>query len=822
MKEIELLAPVGSYESLVAAVQNGCDAVYLGGRAFGARAYATNFDKKTMEEAVDYAHIRGVKVYVTINTLIKDNERVDFLNYVLELYTIGVDAVIVQDLGAVKILQDNFKDLAIHGSTQMTLHNSEGIKVLYEKGIKRVVLARELNLQEIAHISKNTEVDLEIFIHGALCYSYSGQCLMSSFIGGRSGNRGRCAQPCRKQYEIVSLKDNQKRSPALFHLSMRDLNTLEDVGKIIESGVKSFKIEGRMKRPQYVASIVKSYRKGINNYLTHKKELIDEETMKEVTQIFNRKFTKGYILNSDKNQILNIEKPSNRGLFLGRADDYNSKRGSFTIKLMEDLNQGDGIEIYSRNKESVGGIINKLYIDNKLTHEAKSGSIVEIKINGRVQKGDNVYKTFDNQLTKSLEKTYQGVIENKKIPIWGELKVELGMPLKLYIWDADGNTVYKDSEEIIEKARNIGLKEEKIIGNLSKLGNTPFYLENIYIDLQEDVAISVASINKIRRDAIEDLIKIRKNKNKRDAKTINLYSSTREKDLLATGLADNQIPKLMVKVDTIQQLETVLHEDVDRVYYGGIHDLHRVTKMCKENNIEIFFKSPTILKDQESQILQRILEKNMVDGILAGELGFLNFAKNNLKTSVIADASFNIMNSSTVDFLKDMNVNGITLSTELDLKNIENLQINKDLEVEVIIYGKLPIMTTETCPLIGNNYCNNQCHKCEDKANHYTRGLKDSKNMVFPFTKDDWGRTIIINSNPLYMVDKIHDLFKLSINNYRLEFTDEEPEEIIKIIRSHRNSIEKYFSMNNTEKGYKDIGMDIKDFTRGHFYRGVE
>lgn len=210
MKEIELLAPAGSYEAFVAAVQNGCDAVYLGGRVFGARSYAANFDKKTMEKAIDYAHIRGVKVYVTINTLVKDNERMDLLEYVLELYIMGVDAVIVQDLGVVKILQDSFKDLEIHGSTQMTLHNSEGIRLLYDRGIKRVVLARELNLDEIAVIAKNTEADLEVFIHGALCYSYSGQCLMSSFIGGRSGNRGRCAQPCRKQYEIIKLDKNQK------------------------------------------------------------------------------------------------------------------------------------------------------------------------------------------------------------------------------------------------------------------------------------------------------------------------------------------------------------------------------------------------------------------------------------------------------------------------------------------------------------------------------------------------------------------------------------------------------------------------------------
>lgn len=822
MKEIELLAPAGSYEAFVAAVQNGCDAVYLGGRVFGARAYAANFDKKTMEKAIDYAHIRGVKVYVTINTLVKDNERMDLLEYVLELYIMGVDAVIVQDLGVVKILQDSFKDLEIHGSTQMTLHNSEGIRLLYDRGIKRVVLARELNLDEIAVIAKNTEADLEVFIHGALCYSYSGQCLMSSFIGGRSGNRGRCAQPCRKQYEIIKLDKNQKRNPPLFHLSMRDLNTLENVGKIIDSGVVSFKIEGRMKRSQYVASIVRSYRKGIDNYLSQRKELKDERIMKEVTQIFNRKFTKGYILDSNKNEILNIEKPNNRGLFLGEVENYDAKRRCFTIKLLEDLKQGDGIEIWSRSRESVGGIINKLYIDNRLTHEGKKNSVVDIEISGRIEDGDKVYKTLNVELMKSLERTYEGITENRKIPIWGELKVELGMPLKLYIWDADGNTVYKESQEIVEKARNVALKEEKIIENLSKLGNTPFYLKDIRIELQMNVAVAIASINKVRRDAIEDLMNIRKNKKKREGKIINTGFLSRKRPALREGLAAGDIPKLMVKVDRIQQLEHVLEEGVDRIYYGGVQTLKNAIEICRAKNIEIFFKSPTILKDEESKILQRILKERIVDGVLAGELGIINFAKNTLKVPVLADTSFNIMNSSTVSFLEEIGVDGISLSTELDLKNIQNLEINKNLEVETIVYGKLPIMTTETCPLIGSNHCKHQCFKCKEKTNHYIWGLKDIKNIIFPFTRDDWGRTIIINGNPLYMMDKIQDLANLRINNYRLEFTDEDPKKIIKIIRGYKNNIKQYFHMDNRDGQYGDVELGIQGFTRGHFYRGVE
>ncbi|AOY76391.1 DUF3656 domain-containing U32 family peptidase [Clostridium formicaceticum] len=816
MKKVELLAPAGSYEALMAAIQNGADAVYLGGHAFSARAYAFNFDKETMEKAIDYAHIRGVKIYVTINTLIKDAEISALMAYVSELYCMGVDAVIVQDLGVVRMIRSLFSDLEIHCSTQMTLHNSVGIQLLKEMGIRRVVVARELSLEAIKTIHENTDMELEVFVHGALCYAYSGQCLMSSIIGGRSGNRGRCAQPCRKQYEVVSLyrEETRGKKTSSFYLSTRDLNTLESIGEIIESGATSFKIEGRMKKPQYVASIVRAYRKAIDDYLENRKGFNDTSTLKEITQMFNRKFTKGYILGSASKEILNIQKPNNRGLPLGKVDFYDEGKKRLKMKLIEDLQQGDGIEIYKRN--SIGGIVNKMYLQNKLVHKAKAGEVVEIQIEGSIKKGDMVYKTLDLQLSKDLEKTYGSTVENKKVSLWGELKVQLAKPLKLYIWDDEGNTVYKESKEIVEVAEKVVLTKEKIIESLSKLGNTPFQLQEIKVEVEENTAISISTINKLRRDSIEDLMNIRKNKYKRPQQPIN-YSLVPSLTLAET-VEKATLPKLAVKVDTLEQLQYVLQEKVDRVYYGNLQDLQEAIKVCYAKNVEIFFRSPSIIKDEENKVLQTKLKKYNFNGILAGELGMIDFAKNTLQLPIIADTTLNIMNSSTIAFLQERGLQGVTLSSELDLKSIKALKVNQKLEVEALIYGKLVIMTTKTCPLAGDHQCQDMCSTCRKKPFDYHWGLKDDKQAVFPFTKDEWGRSIIINNHPLYMIDKLRSFIALGMTSLRLEFTNESPEEMISIIKEFRRNLQSFM---NHEKIMADE-TNKNSFTRGHYYRGVE
>lgn len=346
---VELLSPVGNFESLKAAVQNGADCVYFGANSFSARAFAENFDSNTLKEAIKYAKLRGVKTNLTLNTLIKDNELADAFDLAKKAYEFGIDAIIVQDLGLAKLLIKSFPDLAIHGSTQMSVHNLEGVLELQKLGFKRVVLSRELSLDEIEYICKNSQIEIECFVHGALCISYSGQCLFSSMVGGRSGNRGKCAQSCRLPYDLL---ENDKKIDTGYLLSTRDLCSLKFLPKLISCGVTSFKIEGRMKSSEYVATVTRIYRKYIDlaNSCIESNKLeeynISSNDEKELMQVFNRgNFSNGHLESKENRNLIYKEKPNNMGLFLGTVQKYNPSKGYISVKLKEPMEIGDTISL---------------------------------------------------------------------------------------------------------------------------------------------------------------------------------------------------------------------------------------------------------------------------------------------------------------------------------------------------------------------------------------------------------------------------------------------------------------------------------------------
>ncbi len=826
MQHIELLAPAGSFEALKAAVQNGADAVYLGGVDFGARAYASNFDRDTMKEAVEYAHIRGVKVYVTVNTLMKDSEIQSLMKYIKFLYEIDVDAILVQDIGVFNLIKETFPDFEIHASTQMTLHNKHGVELLKNMGVNRVVLARELTVEEIKSIYNETDIELEVFIHGALCVSYSGQCLMSSFIGGRSGNRGRCAQPCRREYSLLKLNTGQLlKSDKAFHLSMRDLNTVGEIGRLIDAGVTSFKIEGRMKKPQYVASIVRGYRRAIDTYLDNRKALRDKALEEEVEQMFNRKFTKGYLFSSPKADVINIEKPNNRGLYLGRIEHFDVRENKLKIKLNVDIAQGDGIEIWNKSSGDIGGTIRNIYINNKLVKGAKKGQVVEIEMKGDIQKGDEVYKTLNISLMDELERTYAHDKEHKKIFIYGEVQIEIDEKVKLHLWDEEGHTVYVESDHIVQRAMKVPLTEDKLLEQLSKLGNTPFELYNLDINLDENSSVPISVLNSLRRDAVEKLVELRKTRHDREKIEDLRFTRKLEGLKVSSENRDGKITKqqkISVKLDTLEQLKVALNYSINRIYYGDISTFKEAISLCKDRNIEIYLRTPSILRDSEYEILEKLVKGLKFDGILAGDLGIIRFNNTYFKLPLIGDFSLNVMNSYTIDSFEKLGLNGITLSPELDFKTIYKLNLDNALEKEAIIYGKMTVMTTEYCPLVQENQCDHKCGECRYPKYKYHFGLKDATNVTFPFGKDYWGRSTILNSKPLFMLDKLNDFKDINIRWLRLEFTDETNNEIEDLIVMTLNN------MNNILTGKKskyseDYTDKLKDgFTRGHYYRGVE
>lgn len=371
---VELLSPAGDMDCVKAAVQNGADAIYVGASSFSARASAANFSLEELREVINYAHIRNVKVHLALNTLIKNNEFNNALSIAEKAYEMGIDAILVQDIGLATTLINAFPKLPIHASTQMTVHNLSGVQALERLGFKRIVLSREMSLPEIEYICRNTKLEIETFIHGALCISYSGQCLFSSLVGGRSANRGKCAQPCRLPYNLMqddSIIDNG------YLLSPRDLCGLDFLPSLIEAGVKSFKIEGRLKSPEYVAVVTRIYRKYIDLYFSSNPYEVNLKDRKDLLQVFNRgNFSAGHLDNHANHDLVYKEKQNNMGIYIGNVANYNSKNGHVTLNLNDFLAVGDSITFENENKKYR---VSELIFQNKNIPFACDNEMVTIR-----------------------------------------------------------------------------------------------------------------------------------------------------------------------------------------------------------------------------------------------------------------------------------------------------------------------------------------------------------------------------------------------------------------------------------------------------------
>ena len=477
---MELLVPAGDINSFYAALNNGADAIYLSGKMFGARSYAKNFTEDELKTVLKLGKIYGVKIYVTMNTLVKENEIEDFLREVEFLYNLGVDAILMQDFGMISLCLEKYPNLVIHASTQLNSSSYETIKLLYEMGVKRVVLPREMSIDEIRKI--DIPIELEVFIHGALCVSYSGNCLFSSMLGNRSGNRGECVGSCRMPYKLY--KDKTLIDSG-YLLSMKELNASLDIKKL-PSNVTSLKIEGRMKSPSYVGFITKYYRKILDG------EELSTKSIEDLKSMFYRGFTKGHLFN-DKD-LINKKSPNHLGSHLGRVIEVSDER--IKIELDKPLLQGDGIRFKESNK---GMIVNYLYdIKDNLINKGNVNQIVEVDNKVKLTSLDEVRKTTD----KSLEITDFTI--TRKVPINIDVKAKIGEEFILTFSNTKHKVTYRGS--IVEESINNPLSKERLINQLEKLGNTPFITKHISIDMDEDIFIRIGDLNIARRTLSERLI----------------------------------------------------------------------------------------------------------------------------------------------------------------------------------------------------------------------------------------------------------------------------------------------------------------------------
>lgn len=792
-RKIEILAPAGSYESFHAAIVAGADAVYAGGPKFGARAFAENFTEAQLLNAIDYAHLHQRKFYLTVNTLLKDYEIEQLPEYLEPLYQRGLDAVIVQDMGVLNVVRQYFPDMDIHASTQMTVTGVNGAQFLKENGAVRVVPAREISLEEVRNIKSVTGMEMECFVHGALCYCYSGQCLLSSLIGGRSGNRGQCAQPCRLPYTV----DGEKG----YLLSLKDICTLDIIPDLIEAGIDSFKIEGRMKRPEYVAGVTSIYRKYVDLYLKNpqKPYLVDDKDKEMLMDLFNRGgFHTGYYKQKNGRNMITIQKPNHIGVKVGTV--LSQKGREVRMRALTDIAAGDLIEFKNEAQRYTTG------------KSCKQGEMITILAPKGIRLSVNeiLYRVQSPELLNTLEIMYsKGKVIEK---LYGYISMEAGKAAKLVVCK-DEYSVEVESEQQVEAASSRPLDEERIKKQLQKTGNTEFAFDMLDVELHGEVFLPMQQLNEMRRKALEEL-----EKKIQDS----FHRKTAEKKVLQEEILDTasvkfskKENKLSVLVETQEQLEAVLENDnsvaciyvdsnldttgLDAELWNGISD--RIHK----KNIEVFLAMPRIFRNQTIEIFEQAYDSILTryfDGMLIRSMEEYQFLKSkNYSGNIRLDYNLYIMNRFAKQFWKKQGITYGTIPVELNKSEIVNLDSEQD---EMIVYGYIPAMVTAQCVTSTVHGCKKDCK---------ITMLKDRYQNEFPVKnqcRDCYN--VIYNTAPLYLIDLKEDLEELNAERYRIQFSIENRDEVKQILNQCN-------SMFSDEKG--ELFSQKDSITRGHFRRGV-
>ena len=775
MKErIELLAPAGNKEAFIGAINAGANAIYISGKNYGARKFANNFSKEEIVELIKYAHLRNVLVYVTINTLIFEEEIEELFDYSDFLVMNKVDAIIVQDLGIIEQFVIRYPDTEIHASTQMNTYNINQLKYLKNLGVARVILARETSVDTINEMNAEVDIDLEAFIHGALCVSYSGNCLLSSMNGGRSGNRGECAQPCRLQYKLY--KEDDLIEPESYLLSTKDLMTIDNLAKVIESGLKSVKIEGRMKKPQYVIATVRAYREAIDAYFDKSLTFDIQKRIHELKTVFNRDYTKGYLLNEEPYKINNSFRPNHQGVKVGKILSFD--RGKTRVQLFDTLSKNDGIRILGEH--DLGGKVSKIMKDNIAVNTAYKDDIVIIDLPKSVDVDSVVMKTLDKPLEESLNPYLK---ENfKLVNLEGKLSCFVGKTITLTLQTPYTKPVFVESEYVVELAKKPTQTKEKILSQFDKFGNTFYKLNDFNIETDGKGFIPNIIFNNLRRDALE-LIEnqIMDSKEAR----INKFK------LFDLNKSVSNTKELVIKVETEDQLIAAKSLDVDQIYIA------ENLKITEDNSYKlmnrIWNKSNRYSDDQK---------------LVIRDIGGIEFAKDK---EVVSDSTFNVTNSFSLASLLNKNVSKVTISPESSVENtyklIRNFMQNYSFvpSIELIVYGKTDLMITKYCPITkSEGIYKENCNLCQ-KSDY---SLYDSNDNQLKLVRDGFCNLRILHYRPLNLIKYVDRIFNMGINSIRLDFTDESYDETLKIIKAFKNR------MNG--KVYK---MPEKNYTSGRFLR---
>ena len=800
---VEILAPAGSMECLKAAIAAGADAVYTGGALFGARAYAHNLTEEELLEAIDYVHLHGRRLYLTVNTLIKDREmEKQMYDYLLPYYRQGLDAVIVQDIGLFRFIRKHFPDLPIHASTQMTLTGVDGAKFLEKEGAQRIVTSRELSMAEVKKIADETELEIESFVHGALCYCYSGQCLFSSFIGGRSGNRGQCAQPCRLLYRTLEAKRPQ------YLLSLKDICTLELIPEMIESGIYSFKIEGRMKKPEYAAAVAFQYRKYADLYLKYyeecpaeedpaayamKKYRVREEDRQMLLDLYNRGgFHTGYYHTQNGREMISLNRPNHAGV---PAVKVLAKKGrNVTAKALTDLYPQDIIELPMRKGREKA--------DNYTCKDAvRKGMNVQIPVFADTPfKRDEIWmRTRNSTLIDTLREEF----------VNGKIKERICGTFRLYPQEKATLTVKcRDAEitvagEKAQEALSQPMSRERIEKQLRKTGNTEFEFSFLKAEIGEKVFLPMQSLNELRREALETLEKVICEKYRRSGEV-----KDPEEDKTELSMEEEVLSGWTASVRTAEQMEVILEEEaIGRIYvdctmFPRIWEkdsyVEWITKVHAAGK-EIYLVMPYIFRErtrkQYEAAYNRIFGAGW-DGILIANYESFAFLKEHGYTGrIMTDYNLYEFNQESRKFWKEKGVFEFTAPVELTERELQDLRVK---DGEVIVYGYLPMMISAGC-------IQKTTRGCLKKSGQTT--ITDRYRNPFVVKNEcDYCYNILYNYVPLYLGDRMEEVYQIGPGRIRLMFTTERQQEVRQILSA-------YFEGKELPEG---------TYTRGHWKRGIK
>lgn len=801
MKKIEILAPAGSYESLEAAVLAGADAVYVGGNKFGARAFANNFSEEQMLEAIDFVHLHDRKIYMTVNTLLKEQEiEKELYQYIEPYYRQGLDAVIVQDLGVLSFLREHFPDLPLHASTQMTVTNVLGAKFLEEQGVERVVTSRELQLEEVRKIAEETNLEIESFVHGALCYCYSGQCLYSSMIGGRSGNRGQCAQPCRLPYKVG------KHGKESYVLSLKDICTLDYIPELCEAGIYSFKIEGRMKKPEYVAAVTAMYRKYSDLYLLRGREgfSVSQKDKEILMDIYNRGgFHGGYYHVRNGREMISLSRPNHAGVEAVKVLKQQGKQ--VTVKALRPLEKGDVLEMPDKKETyTVGQAVSAGQKLSFVTHQRQ-----------KIHDGMSLYRTRNEKLLLQIKNDiFREKVQEK---IKGNLILSPGKSAILQLqWK---QIVVEVEGAVAEIPQNSPLDGARIEKQMKKTGNTPFQFEQFQVQMTDEVFLPMQQLNELRRkglDMLEEKIVAQYRRN--DSGNPELTTPIEAVPKSVVGSKETELRErsessvFYAYAEQACQLPAIAEASwIRRVYidcnmFSGIlrhPDMYEIRKFLHQNGKEVFLAMPHIFRERTRKHYEREYEQlfQLFDGVLVRNMESVQFLReHSYQKTIVADHHIYQFNHYAKGFWKQY-VSEVSAPLELNWRELLETGCK---DMELLVYGYLPMMVSAQC-------VQKTTAGCVHQTGFLTMKDRCQKSFQVKNCCEEC-YNIIYNTAPLVLADQKQEIKRLAPPALRMAFTLEDEGQTRQILKLYQDVF-----INGREADKFSF-----EFTRGHFKRGIK